>query len=209
MRKVIICLALILIACISLTGFAEAQLNMGISVGDNGLEGFYMAMGDYYHVPQREVIVIKERHIPDEEIPVVLYIAQMARVRPRTIIDMRLNRRTWMDITLHFGLSPQVYYVPVVVEHGPPYGRAYGHFKKKPRKEWNKIVLRDDDVVNLVNLKFTSEHYRYAPDDVIKMREEGRGFVEINHKLKKGNKVQKGNINGRRDKSRRKGKGKA
>lgn len=92
---------------------SEATVDLGISIGDEGLRGFYLAVGDYYRVPEREVIIIKERHIPDEEIPVVFFIAQRAHVRPATIIDLRLRGKTWMDITLHFGLSPGIFYVPL------------------------------------------------------------------------------------------------
>jgi hypothetical protein len=71
-----------------------------------------------------------------------------------------------------------VYYVPVAVRSGPPYGRAYGHYKK-PRKEWNTIVLTDADVVNLVELRFISEHYHVAPERVIDLRERDVDFVTI------------------------------
>lgn len=179
----------------SLTGFADAQMDLGISVGDEGLQGFYLTVGDYYQVPQKEVIVIKERRIPDEEIPVVLLIAKRARVSPQSVIDLRLDGRTWIDITIHFGLSPEifyiparaetVYYVPVIVEKGPPHGKAYGHYKKMSKKEWNKVVLKDIDVVNLVNLKVASEHYHLSPDKVIKMRNQATSYVEIDNRLKK------------------------
>jgi hypothetical protein len=70
---------------------SEARVDLGISIGDEGLRGFYLAVGDYYSVPEREVIIVRERHVPDEEIPVVFFIARMARVRPATIIDLRLG----------------------------------------------------------------------------------------------------------------------
>ena len=172
----------------SFVTFAEAQVDVGVSIGDQGLKGFYLAVGDHYKVPEKEVIVIKERQIPDEEIPVVLHIARMAHVAPKSVIDLRLSGRKWMDITLHFGLgpdifyvpaSPEVVYVPVIVEQGPPYGKAHGHhhFKRKPKKECKRIVLRDEDVIDLVNLKLASERYHRSPEEVIKMREEGNTYV--------------------------------
>ena len=66
---------------------------------------------------------------------------------------------------------------------GPPYGRALGHYKKKHRKEWKTIVLTDADVVNLVELRFLSEHYRVAPEHVIAMRADQRDFVAIHADL--------------------------
>jgi hypothetical protein len=92
-----------------------------------------------------------------------------------------------MDITLRFGLSPEIYYVPVRVEvKGPPYGKAYGYYKNKPRKEWGKIVLKDADVINFVNLRFISEYHGYPPGEVIKMRSAGKNFVVVHDGIRKG-----------------------
>jgi hypothetical protein len=191
MRSRAIRLTLIMVLICSLVSFAEAGIDFGISIGDDGLEGFYLSVGDYYKVPQREVLIIKERRIPDEEIPVVLFIAKRANVAPKTIMNLRIGGKSWMDITLHFGLSPEIFYVPVKEVNGPPYGKAYGHFRKNSNKKGKSIVLGDDDVINLVNLKFTSEYYSCPPEKVIRMRKEGKSFVEINGKVKKAKNKEK------------------
>lgn len=186
MRILIIFLVLIMATLGNAIPQAGAGVDLGISIGEEGLRSFYLSVGDYYRVPEREVVIIRERGIPYEEMPVVLFIAGRAHVAPRVIVDLRLRGMSWMDITFHYGLSPEIYYVPLRVAPGPPYGRAYGYYKKWPRKEWEKVRLGDDDVVNLVNLKFVSEHYGYSPEGVIKMRSGGRNFVEINEEIKRG-----------------------
>jgi hypothetical protein len=175
----------------------EAAVNIGVSIGEEGLRGFYLAVGDYFRVPEREVIIIQERRIPDDEIPVVFFLAARARVSPGVIVDLRLGGKSWLDITLHLRLGPEIYYVPIpVAVKGPPYGKAYGYYKNKPKKDWGKIVLADADVVNLVNLRFVSEHYHYAPEKVIEMRSKGKNFVVINDQVKK----EKGKGGGNKDK---------
>jgi len=57
-----------------------------------------------------------------------------------------------MDIALHYKLSPEIFYVHFDRDPGPPYGRAWGHFRNRERREWGKIRLADDDIVNVVNL---------------------------------------------------------
>ncbi|MFH1146485.1 MAG: hypothetical protein V1736_02110 [Pseudomonadota bacterium] len=141
------------------------------------MRGFDLSIGEYYGVPEREVIVVRERGISEEELPVVFFVARRARVSPDVVMDLRLRRMSWMDITLHFGLSPQIYYVPVKI--GPPHGHAYGYYKKHPKHKWKKIVLRDEDIVNQVNLKFISEHHRLAPERVMRYRSEGKNFADI------------------------------
>ncbi|MBE0426044.1 MAG: hypothetical protein IBX72_05295 [Nitrospirae bacterium] len=205
MRVLFIFFSLIILSLSSPIPEAEASVDLGISIGDEGLRGFYLAVGDYYRVPQRDVIIIRERGMPYEEIPVVFFIAGRSRVAPEVVIDLRLRGMSWMDITLHFGLTPEIYYVPVRV--GPPYGKAYGYYMNKPKKEWKKINFKDSDIINLVNLKFISEHYKYSSREVIKMREKGKNFVVINDEIKKGRKEHKAKDK-RQDKEKNKGKSK-
>jgi hypothetical protein len=167
---------------------AEAQTPFSVSanVGD-----FHVAVANYYHVPEREVVVIRERRIPDDEIPIALFIAQRAVVSTATVIDFRLRGNSWWDISLRFGLSPEVYYVPVTVTPGPPYGKAYGHYKKKPKHQWNTIVLTDADIVNLVQLRFLSEHYRVPPERIIELRGSNRDFIAVHANVRVNSSVDK------------------
>jgi hypothetical protein len=142
-----------------------------VSIGEEGIESFYLSVGEYYRVPHREVIIIRERHhMPHDEIPVVFFLAQRAHVSTGAIIDLRLRGMSWLDITIHYGLTPEIYYLPV--KAGPPYGKAYGYYMKKPKKAWKKLVLTDVEVVDLINLRFISEHWGYPAGEVIRLRRE-------------------------------------
>ena len=190
MRKMILTLCALLLVALYWTPTVSADVSVGVSITDDGVKSFHLAIGDYYHVPEKEIFVVRERHIPDNELPVVFFLAARAKVAPGVIIDLRLKNKSWMEITRHFGLGADVYYVPVKQVSGPPYGKAYGHFKNKNKKDWGTIRLADADIVNFVNLRFVSEHYGYSPDEVIKMRAGGKTFVNINTELKK-NKAKK------------------
>jgi hypothetical protein len=159
--------------------YAQTAFSVSAHIGD-----FHVAVANYYQVPEREVIVIRERRIPDDEIPVALFIARHAGVPWTRVVDMRLRGDSWWDISVRLGVAPDVYYVPVAVVSGPPYGRALGHYKKKHRKEWRTIVLTDADVVNLVELRFLSEHYRVPPERIIELRGKNRDFVAIHSEVR-------------------------
>ncbi|MBU2227236.1 MAG: hypothetical protein KJ936_06150 [Proteobacteria bacterium] len=164
---------------------AETQWGVGLSGGSEGITGFNLSVGNYYRVPEREVLIVRDRGIHQEELPVVYFLAQRARVSPEAVVDLRLRGMNWMDITLKFGLSPDIYYVPVKsAKEGPPYGNAYGYYKKHPKKEWKKMKFKDEDIVNQVNLKFISEHHKYTPEQVMKYRSEGRSFVDIDRDVR-------------------------
>lgn len=163
----------------------RADVDVGLSIGDGGIKGFYLAIGEHYKVPEKQIVVVREKKIPDEELPVVFFLARRAEVAPDVIIKLRLGGKSWMGICAHFGLTAEVFYIPVKRAPGPPYGKAYGHFKNKKKNKWGTIRLTDTEIVNFVNLKFISEHYGCSADDVIKMREKGSSFVAINAEVKK------------------------
>lgn len=167
----------------------ESRVDLGISVSDGKLRSFYLAVSDYYGVSGNAVVATKERYqLRDEELPVVYFLSAQARVAPSAIIGLRIKGLSWLDVTFHYGLTPEIFYVPVTIQNiGPPYGKAYGHFKKyRSKKEWKKIILSDYEVTDLVNLRFISEHYKIKPEAVMKMRNQGKNFLTINEENRKG-----------------------
>jgi hypothetical protein len=172
---------------------ATADVNIGATFSEDGLKEFHLAIGDFYTVPEKEIIIVKEKGIPEDELPVVFYIASRASVSPNVVINLRLKGRSWMDISLHYGLGTEIYYINTKEDIGPPYGKALGHFKRHKRHEWGKIMLTDNEIVALVNLKFISTHYGYSPAKVAGMKAKNESFVKLNQKIKKdkNNKKQK------------------
>ena len=169
----------------------SADVNIGIKADESGIKEFYFAIGDHYKAPEKEVVIVRKRGIPDDDLPVVFFLSKRAGVSPGVIIDLHFGGKSWMDITFHYGLTAEIYYVEVKKVKGPPYGKAYGHFKNKPKKDWKTIKLVDADIVNFVNLRFLSEHYGYSPDEIISMRSKGESFAKINAKVKKAKAAQK------------------
>lgn len=145
---------LILLAAILLAASVklDAQINAGISMGPRGLAGFYMTVGRYFRVPQREVIIVRDRRLPDEEIPVVFFVARRAGVSPREVAAIRRQGYSWMDITYRYGLSPEIFF-PGRVFQGPPYGKAWGYYRHHGRR----YNVSDYDIIRAVNSRMNSE----------------------------------------------------
>ncbi len=188
-----------------------SQINLEVSVAAGELRSFYVAVGDYYGIPHREVIGVRERYrLPDEELPVVFFLAARARVGPSIILDLRMGGMSWLDISFRYGLTPDIFFVPLAIARiGPPYGNAYGLYKKYgPAREWKRFVLSDHEIVDLVNLRFVSEHHKIPPETVIKMRSRGQSFVNINGQGGIANGQEKGRNGKDRKGTSTKGKGK-
>jgi hypothetical protein len=165
---------------------AAAQVDLGISVSDGRLRSFYIAVGDHYRVAPRAVVDLRTRHrLLDEELPVVYFLAARAHVGPQAVVDLRIGRRTWFDVAVRLGLSPEIFFLPVRAERiGPPYGNAYGYYRKHGRGgDWRTLVLSDREVVDLVNLRFLSEYHGMAPDDIIALRGRQTSFIRIHDEI--------------------------
>jgi len=204
---------MILLSTLLLTAagqLSRADVSVGLSVDDDGLKAFHLAIGEHYQVPERQVVLVREKNVPEEELPVVFFLARRADVDPSVIVKLRLGGYSWMEITAKYGLSAEIYYVAFDRDPGPPYGNAWGHFKNRHRKEWGSIHLTDAEVVNFVNLKFMCEKYGYTPADVVKMRVRGDDFVKINKQVKagKGKSAQKPDARADSDPPKAKAKGK-
>ncbi len=176
------------IALIFLTAAAPTSaqnVSTGISIANGALTSFYLAVGDYYRVPEPRVVHVKKHYrMRDEELPIVFFLASRANVEPEAIMDLRFRQgMSWLNITFHYGFTPEIYYVPMQ-RVGPPYGKAYGHYKKH-KHDYRKVVLVDEDVVNLVNLRFISDYHGVAPEVVMDMRGQGTRFVAINDDCRK------------------------
>ena len=175
----------------SLGGLAASagQVDLGISISDGRLKSYYIAVGDHYRIAPRVVVDLRTRYkLLDEELPVVFFLAARAQVSPQAVINLRLGKRSWLDIALHFGLSPEIFFVHVGQERiGPPYGNAYGYYRKFGRAgDWRRLSLLDREVVDLVNLRFASEYYGIAPEEIMIQRGRGRSFIAIHDELGRG-----------------------
>lgn len=188
-RKSMIAL-LALFAALLITPRTQAGVDIGLSLDEDGIKSFHLAIGEHYGVKEKEVIVVRERKIPDEDLPVVFFLAKHAGVTHDVIVRLRLGGSSWMQIATSYSLGADLFYVDFDRDPGPPYGKAWGRYKKHKRSEWHKVRLVDADIINLVNLKFAVAHYGCSPYDVVKMRAKGNGFAKF-HKQARAEKMKK------------------
>jgi hypothetical protein len=173
--------------------FAGTRFSLSVSGDDDGIEGFHLSISEHYRVPRQEVLLVNRQGIPHEELPVVFFLAGRAHVNPNTVVLLRRSGMSWMDITLHFGLCPDIYYVPVKYVH-QYHGHAYGHYRDHPNT-WKNLRLRDRDIVSQVNLIFISKDRGCSLERIMKQRSEGRRFTEIHRQVSRERGARTASIN--------------
>lgn len=146
--------------------------------------------------------------------PVAAYIASRAGVSPEQVNRVYLNSGSnWSRVILHFNIAPSSFFLPVPTNYkvGPPYGKAYGYWKKSRSNPQNKIVLNSNDIYNLVHLNIIHDYYGTPVKDIINYRSKGNSFKWIikNQQANKYKaKVQKKEHNQGKGKDKNKGNGK-
>jgi hypothetical protein len=134
---------------------------------------------NYYKVDQKTVDGLVAQKVPDDDISVALFLSNQAKVTPGVVIGYRTKGMNWADITIKLGVKPDVYFAVLPSNPGPPYGKAWGYWKKHKAQPTTVFTLGDDDLRNLVQLRLVSEHYKVKPEEVIKWRGSGKAFDVI------------------------------
>ncbi len=134
---------------------------------------------DYYKAEPKVVEGLVAQKVSDDDISVALFLSNQAKVTPEVLISYRTKGLSWADITIKIGVKPDVFFVVLPANPGPPYGKAWGHWKKRKAHPTLVFDLGDDDLRNLVQLRLVSEHYKVKPEEVIKWRGSGKAFQAI------------------------------
>jgi hypothetical protein len=147
------------------------------------LDDLRHAVHESLGLPEPDISRLLEHGLPEPDLPVLGFLAHELGKPPQAILDLRLAGMPWLDIALHFGRGPEIFYVPFDADPGPPYGKAWGYYKKTPRAHWSTIRLTDDDVFNLVNVRVCHDYYRVPYDRIVALRRAGRDYRAIHRDL--------------------------
>lgn len=142
--------------------------------GAQGRDAYFGAVAEYFALPAAEVSILGEWRLPDEEIPVVLFLARKAGVSPEAVVALRRSGRGWGELAGRYGLGADQFHVPL--GDAAPAGvlaDVYARFRALPAPRWGEVALSDRDVVGLVNLKVLSQTLRRSPEEVLARRGQG------------------------------------
>ena len=175
-----IVLAASLVALCASTAPARAGLFYDVTL-DLGLKDdariFLNVTNDYFApAPAVAVSLVKRCPVPEDDYPVIMLLARASKRPTDEILRLRLDYLTWSDIMFRLNVSPSVLFVGIDRDPGPPYGKAWGYWKKHPRGE--RFVVRDRDVVGLAKLQIACRYHHVSPYTIVAERNKG---VTVEH----------------------------
>jgi hypothetical protein len=78
--------------------------DVGTGVTDSTVD-YYDSIADYFRNSRRAVLAIRDKGIPDEEIPAVLHVARNSPASPNQVIDARKAGKSWADIASQYKVN--------------------------------------------------------------------------------------------------------
>jgi len=156
----------------------DIDFGASVRVGDDA--DLYFAISSRYFDRDRRVVErYAARYNNPDDLAVSFYLSRCSGRPANFIFDMRRRGLSWWDVSLRLGLPVDVWFVEVERDPGPPYGRAYGHWKHHRRNARPDFALSDDDARNLVAVRMIHEYYDVPVDVAMEWRSSGRNLRAI------------------------------
>lgn len=149
----------------ALFGVAPASARVDVAFGADVPVGddarlFFSISSRYFDRDVRAVEDYSRRYYPNpDDLSVALFLSSHCDRSPEWFFSLRKEGLGWFEIGNRCRVPVDVWFLPVSHDPGPPYGKAYGYWKKHKKDRRAKIVLTDADCRNLVAVRVAHEYY--------------------------------------------------
>lgn len=149
---------------------------------------YHKALVKYFEISDELMGEMVKMELPSQEMPIILYLAAKAKKPPLEIANQRAAGDDWMKITGDIGLNAEAYYMLIADEiKSTTYKPIFAKFNDTPKGKWKDIQFTDEDVLNIVNLRFISSLHDFSVFDIMSMRDKGHNFLKINNMVRLAN----------------------
>ena len=115
---------------------------------------------------------------PYEDYPVLAFIAHRAEVEPEVVWEYKKKGHKWSAVMVHFGVPPDSLFVELPKSPGPPYGNAYGYWKKQ-RDRMPVEQISNEDIRFWVGLHTLAAYTGQSLASVYQWDPSGRKFPQV------------------------------
>jgi hypothetical protein len=160
---------------------AGVDIDLGAHVAVDDRTDLYFSISSNYFDRDRETIDRwGPRFYNPDDLAVALFIAHRSGQSLETLWALYQQRGlSWWDISVRFGIPVDAWFVEVDRAPGPPYGKAYGHWKKHRHDRDARVRLSDDDLRNLVAVRMAHEYYGVSVEVAMDWRSDGRDVSRL------------------------------
>jgi hypothetical protein len=163
------------------TVHAGVDVSFGAHVALNDSTDLYLSISSRYFDRDRATVDRwGARYNNPDDLAVALFISRHTD-QPLDVLWALYQQRglSWWEISVRYGMPVDVWFVEVERAPGPPYGNAYGHWKKHRKPGHGPMTLTDADLRNLVAVRMAHEYYGVSVDVAMDWRSDGRNLSQV------------------------------
>ncbi len=156
----------------------DVDFGLAATVGDDDL---YLRIQSHYFDRDFGSVGAAAKRLkdPDHELPIVLFLAYHSGKDPEQIVRMRKSGLSYWEVSLKLGIPASVYFMDLPFDPGPPYGKAYGHWKKHKVRRTHRVVLTEREMYDCISLQIVNGYYGIPPREAVQMMNEGKDLKVI------------------------------
>ena len=159
---------------------AGVDISFGVNAPVGGDGNLFFSISSRYFDRQPQVVQNWGQRFPNpDDLAVFLQICSQSHQSPDVVFNYRKMGLSWYDVGVRVGLPVSVWYVPVAQDPGPPYGNAYGYWRKHERNPGYPVRLSDRQARDLVAVRMAHEYYGVAPETAMDWRRGGANVQAI------------------------------
>lgn len=156
----------------------DVDFGAAVRVGDDS--SIYFAVSSHYFDRDEESVRRWYRRCDEpDDLAVALFIAGHGHGSPDEVFALRGEGLSWWEIGMRVGVPADSWFPPVRRDPGPPYGKAYGHWKNHRKSRTAKLVLSDADARNLVAVRLLHEYYGVSVEAAMEWRASSRNLDRL------------------------------
>ena len=154
---------------------AGIDIDFGASVRVDDRTDVYLAVSSRYFDEDHDVVRRQGmRYRNPDDLAVALFISRHSRHSPDRIWDLRRQGLSWWEISVRFGIPTKEWFIETRRDPGPPYGKAYGYWKKHRKDRNSTVVLSDADCRNMVAVRMVHDYYGVSVEAAMEWRSSGQ-----------------------------------
>jgi hypothetical protein len=139
-------------------------------VSDDNQYFLNLAVGEFGYGRAILEPVLPRLRAVEVELPVVLFLARHSGRPIGFIVDLRARGLTWAVIFNQLNVPFDVLFAGIDRDPGPPYGNAWGYWKKNPRA----ARFSDGDIAGLVSVQIGARFAGLSPLEIARARGKGK-----------------------------------
>jgi len=161
------------------SGGLDVSFGADVEVG-NDARLFLSISSRYFDRDVRAVEDYARRYYPNpDDLSVALFLSSYCDRSPEWFFSMRKEGLGWFEIGNRCRVPVDIWFVPVDHDPGPPYGKAYGYWKKHRKNPGTRVVLSDTDCRNLVAVRIAHEYYGVPVATAMEWRASGQSVDRV------------------------------